>query len=129
MNWRDRNGWIEALAIGLVLLIMVAASKAQDAERIATPSYWTAVSATTSLVAADAVTTLRIPNATERFSPWLYGQHPRPARTVAVMAGEDLFAALAAYELKKHHSRLWAAPLAYMGFVHGRGMIFNLTHN
>lgn len=127
-----KQNCIEASAIALVLLLLVAASRAQSTTepRIAGPSYWSAVGATALVTAADAGTTLAIPNVREVSTPWLYGTHPRPARTIIAMSLEVVGSSLVAYELKKNHggrmSRYWWAPLAYMTAVHGKGTIHNI---
>jgi len=44
-------------------------------------------------------------------SAYLYGTHPTVARTYAVATVKSAGSVLAAYYLRKHHSRLWALPL------------------
>lgn len=47
----------------------------------------------------------------ERESTYLYGAHPMPGRAYAVAAGKSVGSVVAAYYLRKHHSRLWSLPM------------------
>ena len=44
-------------------------------------------------------------------SAYLYGTHPTVGRTYAVASAKSVGAVLAAYYLRKHHSRFWSLPL------------------
>jgi hypothetical protein len=63
----------------------------------------------------------------ESESPWLYGAHPTVGRAYAVAAGKSIGATVAAYYLKKHHSRLWSLPMAINSGLSIQGMTHNLA--
>lgn len=63
----------------------------------------------------------------ESESPWLYGAHPTVGRAYAVAAGKSIGATVAAYYLKKHHSRLWSLPMAINAGLSIQGMSHNLA--
>jgi hypothetical protein len=63
----------------------------------------------------------------ESESPWLYGAHPTVGRAYAVAAGKTIGATVAAYYLKKHHSRLWSLPMAINAGLSIQGMSHNLA--
>jgi hypothetical protein len=63
----------------------------------------------------------------ESESPWLYGTHPTLGRAYAVAAGKSIGATVAAYYLKKHHSRLWSLPMAINAGLSIQGMSHNLA--
>jgi hypothetical protein len=63
----------------------------------------------------------------ESESPWLYGSHPTVGRAYAVAAGKSIGATVAAYYLKKHHSRLWSLPMAINAGLSIQGMSHNLA--
>jgi hypothetical protein len=44
-------------------------------------------------------------------SPYLYGTHPTVGRAYAVASVKSAESILAAYYLRKHHSRFWSLPL------------------
>ena len=44
-------------------------------------------------------------------SPYLYGTHPTAGRVYAVASAKSAASILAAYYLRKHHSKLWSLPL------------------
>jgi hypothetical protein len=44
-------------------------------------------------------------------SPYLYGTHPTPGRAYAVASAKTAGSLIAAYYLRKHHSRFWSLPL------------------
>jgi hypothetical protein len=63
----------------------------------------------------------------ESESPWLYGAHPTVGRAYAVAAGKTIGATVAAYYLKKLHSRLWSLPMAINAGLSIQGMSHNLA--
>src|SRR4029077_1087077 len=63
----------------------------------------------------------------ESESPWLYGTHPTVGRAYAVAASKSIGATVAAYYLKKHHSRLWSLPMAINAGLSIQGMSHNLA--
>jgi hypothetical protein len=44
-------------------------------------------------------------------SPYLYGTHPTAGRAYAVASAKSAGSILAAYYLRKHHSKFWSVPL------------------
>lgn len=120
------------------LILLMCSSWAWGQDKIATPTYWTAVGIAASSAAADASTTLLLigPQShtcpLEVWTPELYGEQPKPARTIAVMGSEVIGAAVLSYEWRKHvHGRvgrMWLTPLAYVAAVHARATIHNASY-
>jgi hypothetical protein len=59
-------------------------------------------------------------------SAYLYGTHPTVGRTYAVAAVKSAGSAFAAYYMKKHHSRFWAAPLIANSLISLQGVTQNM---
>lgn len=59
-------------------------------------------------------------------SPYLYGTHPTVARTYAVASVKSATSFAAAYLLRKHHSRFWAAPLLTNAAISLEGVTQNM---
>src|SRR4029077_1145582 len=59
-------------------------------------------------------------------SPYLYGTHPSAGRVYAVASAKSFGAAMAAYYLRKHHSRFWSAPLVANSIVSLQGVTQNM---
>ena len=59
-------------------------------------------------------------------SAYLYGTHPTVARAYAVASVKSVGSVIAAYYLRKHHSRLWSLPLISNSVVSLQGTIQNL---
>jgi hypothetical protein len=96
---------------------------------------FTAVATSANL--ADAITTAKmVGHGTyncryEAGTAFLYGQKANDARVYAVVTGETVGAALAAYYLKKYRVRigrfkLWALPLTVSALGHGVGAANNM---
>jgi hypothetical protein len=121
-------------ALTLALILTASWAWGQDSERIATPTYWSAVGVAAGVTAVDAFTTVANVGPHSRtcpvevYSPWLYGSQPSAGRTAALMAGEVFLSSFAAYEIKRRgHRRLWLTPLAWTAVTHARGTINNLS--
>jgi hypothetical protein len=63
----------------------------------------------------------------ERESAYLYGTHPTPGRAYAVAAGKSVTSLVAAYYLRKHHSRLWSIPLVANSLFGMQGTAQNMV--
>lgn len=59
-------------------------------------------------------------------SAYLYGTHPTVARAYAVATVKSAGAVLAAYYLRKHHSRLWSLPLFANSAISLQGVTQNM---
>jgi hypothetical protein len=59
-------------------------------------------------------------------SPYLYGTHPTVGRTYAVASVKSAGTVLAAYYLRKHHSRFWSAPLVANSLISLEGVTQNM---
>ena len=61
-------------------------------------------------------------------SAYLYGTHPTVGRTYAVATVKSAGSLLAAYYLRKHHSKLWAAPLVANSVIGLQGVTQNMIN-
>jgi len=59
-------------------------------------------------------------------SAYLYGTHPTVARAYAVASVKSAGAVLAAYYLRKHHSKLWSLPLIANSVMSVQGVTQNM---
>jgi hypothetical protein len=59
-------------------------------------------------------------------SAYLYGTHPTVARAYAVATVKSAGAIVAAYYLRKHHSRLWSLPLFANSAISLQGVTQNM---
>lgn len=59
-------------------------------------------------------------------SAYLYGTHPTVARAYAVASAKSAGSILAAYYLRKHHSKLWSLPLIGNSVVSLQGVTQNM---
>jgi hypothetical protein len=62
----------------------------------------------------------------ETQSPYLYGTHPTVGRAYAVASVKGAGSVLAAYYLRKHHSRFWSLPLIGNSAVSLEGVTQNM---
>jgi hypothetical protein len=62
----------------------------------------------------------------ETQSPYLYGTHPTVGRAYAVASAKSAGSALAAYYMRKHHSRFWSAPLVVNSLMSLEGVTQNM---
>jgi len=62
----------------------------------------------------------------EAQSPYLYGTHPTVARTYGVAVAKSSTSVLAAYYLRKHHSRFWSMPLIANSVLSLQGVTQNM---
>jgi hypothetical protein len=60
-------------------------------------------------------------------SAYLYGTHPTVGRAYAVASVKSVSSALAAYYLRKHHSKLWSAPLFANSIISLQGVTQNMV--
>jgi hypothetical protein len=60
-------------------------------------------------------------------SPYLYGTHPTVGRAFAVASVKSSGTALAAYYLRKHHSKFWSAPLVANSLTSLEGVTQNMV--
>jgi hypothetical protein len=60
-------------------------------------------------------------------SAYLYGTHPTVARTYAVASVKSVSSALAAYYLRKHHTRFWSLPLLANSVMSLQGVSQNMA--
>ena len=60
-------------------------------------------------------------------SPYLYGTHPTVARAYAVASAKSGVSILAAYYLRKHHSKLWSLPLIANSAMSLQGVTQNMN--
>ena len=59
-------------------------------------------------------------------SAYLYGTHPTVARTYAVATVKSAGSVLAAYYLRKHHSKFWSLPLLTNSAIGLQGVTQNM---
>lgn len=59
-------------------------------------------------------------------SPYLYGTHPTVGRAYAVASAKSVGTVLAAYYLRRHHSRFWSAPLIANSITSLEGVTQNM---
>ncbi|HEV2470715.1 MAG TPA: hypothetical protein VGS78_16100 [Candidatus Sulfotelmatobacter sp.] len=59
-------------------------------------------------------------------SPYLYGTHPTAPRVYAVASAKSAVSIFAAYYLRKHHSKFWAAPLLANSAISLQGVTQNM---
>jgi hypothetical protein len=59
-------------------------------------------------------------------SAYLYGTHPTVTRAYAVASAKSVASVLAAYYLRKHHSKLWTLPLVGNSIISLQGVTQNL---
>jgi hypothetical protein len=59
-------------------------------------------------------------------SAYLYGTHPTLARAYAVASAKSAGSLLAAYYLRKHHSKFWSAPLVMNSIISLEGVTQNM---
>jgi hypothetical protein len=61
-------------------------------------------------------------------SAYLYGTHPTVGRAYAVASVKSASALVAAYYLRKHHSKLWGLPLAANSVISLQGVTQNIRN-
>lgn len=61
-------------------------------------------------------------------SAYLYGTHPTVGRTYAVASAKSVASVAAAYYLRKHHSKFWAAPLVANSVIGLQGVTQNMIN-
>jgi hypothetical protein len=61
-------------------------------------------------------------------SAYLYGTHPTVARTYAVASVKSAGSILAAYYLRKHHSKLWSLPVIANSVIGAQGVAQNMVN-
>jgi hypothetical protein len=125
--------WKKWAAI-IVLTILPACVLACAQDEFPARTYWTAVSMTAGLVAADGYTTVtrnRAPSVCpwEVGSPFLYSRDPQPGRLVLTLTGELALTSAVSYFLARHSRTryAWFAPFAYEAIIHGHGAVHNLV--
>jgi len=59
-------------------------------------------------------------------SAYLYGTHPTVGRAYAVASAKSVGSVVAAYYLRKHHSRFWSAPLLANSIISLQGVTQNM---
>jgi len=59
-------------------------------------------------------------------SAYLYGTHPTVGRAYAVASAKSAASAVAAYYLRKHHSKFWSLPLVANSVVSLQGVTQNM---
>ena len=59
-------------------------------------------------------------------SAYLYGTHPTVARAYAVASTKSVGSIMAAYYLRKHHSKLWSLPLVGNSIISLQGVTQNM---
>lgn len=59
-------------------------------------------------------------------SPYLYGIHPTVGRVYAVASAKSVGSVMAAYYLRRHHSRLWSVPLVANSIISLQGVTQNM---
>lgn len=62
----------------------------------------------------------------ETQSPYLYGTHPTVGRAYAVASAKSVGSMIAAFYLRKHHSKFWAAPLIANSAISLEGVTQNM---
>jgi hypothetical protein len=60
-------------------------------------------------------------------SAYLYGTHPTVARAYAVASAKSVGSVFAAFYLRKHHSKFWAAPLVANSVISLEGVTQNMV--
>jgi len=60
-------------------------------------------------------------------SAYLYGTHPTVGRVYAVASAKSAGSILAAYYLRKHHSKFWSAPLVANSIISLQGVTQNMV--
>jgi hypothetical protein len=60
-------------------------------------------------------------------SAYLYGTHPTVGRAYAVASAKSAGSVIAAYSLRKHHSRFWSAPLIANSIISLQGVTQNMV--
>jgi hypothetical protein len=60
-------------------------------------------------------------------SAYLYGTHPTVGRTYAVASAKSATSVLAAYYLRKHHSKFWSLPLVANSIISLQGVGQNMA--
>jgi len=61
-------------------------------------------------------------------SAYLYGTHPTAGRVYAVASAKSAGSILAAYYLRKHHSKLWSLPLVANSVISLQGTTQNMIN-
>jgi len=61
-------------------------------------------------------------------SAYLYGTHPTVTRAYAVASAKSAGSILAAYYLRKHHSKFWSLPLIVNSVVSLQGVTENMVN-
>lgn len=132
---RTRVRVVQSIIAMLIVATAMASAQDKASDKRFRADYWTATGAAMAMTAGDAATTLTLIGPGKRcvaegWSPWELGRQPRPARTIAMLAGEVTVAAAAGWILhRRGHGRwLWLAPLVYVAAIHGRGMVHNLEN-
>jgi hypothetical protein len=59
-------------------------------------------------------------------SAYLYGTHPTVARAYAVASAKSVGSVIAAYYLRKHHSKFWSLPLIVNSVMSLQGVTQNM---
>ncbi len=60
-------------------------------------------------------------------SAYLYGTHPTVGRAYAVASAKSVGSVFAAFYLRKHHSKFWAAPLVANSVISLEGVTQNMV--
>ena len=123
---------ITALAFCIALSAQTLTPDAPSTARTADKAFWLSTAIVIGANSADAFTTAKwVGNEQhcqyEDWSPWLYGRHPSPARTVGVMAAETVGVTTFSYFLKKREKRYWRWPMLVSAGAHGLGAINNFS--
>jgi len=126
-----------AMASNFMVEAAIPAPTSKLAEkRTASPSFVSLAAISTASAFADSYTTLfarenwlahktNVCNM-EVQSPYLYGTHPTVARTYGVAVVKSSTSVLAAYYLRKHHSRFWSMPLIANSALSLQGVTQNM---
>ena len=127
----------EAVVNNFMVEAAIPAAPPKPAEnKIVSPSFVSLAVISTASTFADSYTTLfarenwlagktNVCNV-EVDSPYLYGTHPTVARTYAVAAAKSSASVLAAYYLRKRHSRFWSMPLIANSALSLQGVTQNM---
>jgi hypothetical protein len=59
-------------------------------------------------------------------SAYLYGTHPTAGRVYAVASAKSVGSVMAAYYLRRHHSKLWSLPLVANSIISLQGVTQNM---
>lgn len=62
----------------------------------------------------------------EAESAYLYGTHPTVGRAYAVATAKSVGSVMAAYYLRRHHSRFWSVPLVANSIIGLQGVTQNM---